>query len=89
MSFICHAALAETLTNPPGVEKVHAVMGGFHLALASESYIAQTVQDLKKINPDHVMPMHCSGPGFLKAMQNELPEKLVLSYTGSRFIFGG
>lgn len=72
-----------------GVQKVHAVMGGFHLAPASESYIAQTVQALKKINPDHVMPMHCSGPGFINAMQNELPEKLVLSYTGSRFIFGG
>ena len=71
-----------------GVEKVHAVMGGFHLTPASESYIAQTVQELKKINPDHVMPMHCSGPGFIKAMQNEFPERLVLSYTGSRFIFG-
>ncbi len=72
-----------------GVEKVHAVMGGFHLVPASESYIAQTVQELKAINPDHVMPMHCSGPGFIKEMQNEFPEKLVLSYTGSRFIFGG
>ncbi|HIB53934.1 MAG TPA: MBL fold metallo-hydrolase [Nitrospirales bacterium] len=72
-----------------GVEKVHAVMGGFHLAPASDAYIAQTVQELKKINPDHVMPMHCSGPGFINAMQNEFPDKLVLSYTGSRFIFGG
>ena len=72
-----------------GVQKVHAVMGGFHLAPASESYIAQTIHELKKIDPDHVMPMHCSGPGFIKAMQNNLPEKLVFSYTGSRFIFGG
>ena len=71
-----------------GVEKVHAVMGGFHLTPAPEDYIAQTVQELKKIGPDHVIPMHCSGPGFIKAMQNEFPEKLVLSYTGSRFIFG-
>jgi len=71
-----------------GVEKVHAVMGGFHLGPASDSYIAQTVRELKKINPDYVMPMHCSGPGFINEMQNELPEKLVLSYTGSRFIFG-
>lgn len=71
-----------------GVQKVHAIMGGFHLSPASESYIAQTIQELKKINPDHIMPMHCSGPGFMRAMQNELPEKLVFSYTGSRFIFG-
>ncbi len=71
-----------------GVEKVHAVMGGFHLTPAPEDYIAQTVQELKRINPDHVMPMHCSGPGFVAAMQQMIPEKLVLPYTGSRFVFG-
>ena len=38
-----------------GVQKVHAVMGGFHLAPASESYIAQTVQDRKstRLNSSH------------------------------------
>ncbi len=72
-----------------GVQKVHAIMGGFHLVPAPKSYIEKTVNELKKINPDHVIPMHCSGIGFINAMQNILPEKLVLSYTGSKFIFEG
>jgi len=71
-----------------GVQKVHAVMGGFHLSPAPEPYIAQTVQALKDIDPDYVIPMHCSGAGFIQMVQKEMPEKLILSYTGSRYIFG-
>ena len=71
-----------------GVQKVHAVVGGFHLSPAPEPYIVQTVQALKQIDPDYVIPMHCSGPGFIRITQQEMPGKLVLSYTGSRYIFG-
>lgn len=71
-----------------GVQKVHAVMGGFHLSPAPLPYTAQVVQALKEIDPDYVIPMHCSGAGFIQLAQNEMPEKLILSYTGSRFVFG-
>jgi 7,8-dihydropterin-6-yl-methyl-4-(beta-D-ribofuranosyl)aminobenzene 5'-phosphate synthase len=71
-----------------GVQQVHAVMGGFHLSPASEPYIAQTVQALKEIDPDYVIPMHCSGAGFIRMVQREMPDKLILSYTGSRYLFG-
>ena len=71
-----------------GVQKVHAAMGGFHLSPAPEPYIAQTVQALKEIDPDYVIPMHCSGAGFIRIAQREMPDKLILSYTGSRYIFG-
>ena len=42
----------------------------------------------KEIDPDYVIPMHCSGAGFLRIAQREMPDKLILSYTGSRYIFG-
>lgn len=71
-----------------GVEKVHAVVGGFHLSPTPEPYVAQVVKALKEINPDCVIPMHCSGPTFIHMMQREMPDKLILSYTGSRYIFG-
>ena len=51
-------------------------------------YIAQTVQALKEINPDYIIPMHCSGAGFIRTVQREMPDKLIMSYTGSRYIFG-
>jgi 7,8-dihydropterin-6-yl-methyl-4-(beta-D-ribofuranosyl)aminobenzene 5'-phosphate synthase len=47
------------------------------------------VQALKEIDPDYLVPMHCSGAGFARAGQKEMPDKLIVPYTGTRFIFGG
>jgi len=71
-----------------GVKTVHAVMGGFHLAPQKEEYVRETVAALKAINPDHVIPMHCTGEAFTDIVQQEMPSKFIRSYTGSRFIFG-
>ena len=86
-----HAGLINSIRQAQaasGVQKVHAAMGGFHLSPAPEPYIAQTVQALKEIDPDYIIPMHCSGAGFIRIVQREMPDKLILSYTGSRYIFG-
>ena len=34
------------------------------------------------------MPMHCTGEPFHEIMAKEIPNKLMRSYTGSRYIFG-
>ncbi len=86
-----HAGLINSIRQAQAVsgeQKVHAVMGGFHLAPAPEPYIVQSVQALKEINPDYLIPMHCSGAAFIRMAQLEMPDKLILSYTGSRYIFG-
>jgi hypothetical protein len=33
------------------------------------------------------IPMHCDGNNFLEATKREMPEKLILCMTGSRFTF--
>jgi 7,8-dihydropterin-6-yl-methyl-4-(beta-D-ribofuranosyl)aminobenzene 5'-phosphate synthase len=71
-----------------GINKVHAVLGGFHLAPHKPEYVRDTVKALKELNPDAVMPMHCTGEAFVEIMQQEMPAKLVRSYTGSRYVFG-
>jgi 7,8-dihydropterin-6-yl-methyl-4-(beta-D-ribofuranosyl)aminobenzene 5'-phosphate synthase len=71
-----------------GVKTVHAVVGGFHLAPQKEEYVRETVAALKAINPDYVIPMHCTGEAFTDIVQQEMPAKFIRSYTGSRFIFG-
>jgi 7,8-dihydropterin-6-yl-methyl-4-(beta-D-ribofuranosyl)aminobenzene 5'-phosphate synthase len=71
-----------------GIEKVHAVMGGFHLAPAQEPYVAQTVEALKAINPDYLVPMHCSGRTFTRLADAAMPGKVLPPSTGTRFIFG-
>jgi len=72
-----------------GVTKVHAVAGGFHLAPHKEDYVRETVAALKAINPDCVIPMHCTGEAFIDIVRQEMPDKFIRSYNGSRYIFGG
>jgi hypothetical protein len=42
---------------------------------------------LKTLPIDHLIPMHCSGSNFIEAAKREMPEKLILCTTGSRFTF--
>lgn len=71
-----------------GIDKVHAVIGGFHLAPQKADYVHETIVALKKMNPDVVIPMHCTGETFIEFIQQEMPEKFIRSYAGSQYIFG-
>jgi 7,8-dihydropterin-6-yl-methyl-4-(beta-D-ribofuranosyl)aminobenzene 5'-phosphate synthase len=71
-----------------GVKKVHALMGGFHLAPAPKPYLDQVMAELKKLDVDFLFPMHCSGNNFINAANEMMPERLVLCTTGSQFTFG-
>jgi 7,8-dihydropterin-6-yl-methyl-4-(beta-D-ribofuranosyl)aminobenzene 5'-phosphate synthase len=64
------------------------IMGGFHLGPAPADYLNQVVAELRKLEPDAVVPMHCSGANFTQAVREQMPDKLVLATIGSRIIFG-
>jgi 7,8-dihydropterin-6-yl-methyl-4-(beta-D-ribofuranosyl)aminobenzene 5'-phosphate synthase len=85
-----HAGIINTLRRAQevsGVEKIYALVGGFHLAPAPHDYLRQVMAELKKFDLEHVLPMHCSGQNFIDLAKQEMTEKLVLCTTGSRFTF--
>lgn len=85
-----HAGIINTLKRAQevsGVNKIYALVGGFHLFPAPDDYLRQVMGELKKFDLDHVMPMHCSGQNFVDLASQEMPEKLVLCGTGSSFTF--
>lgn len=71
-----------------GIDRVHAVVGGFHLAPAPDAVVAKTVDALKAIDPDYILPMHCTGWNTISAIQRVMPAKLVMPSTGTRVTFG-
>ena len=72
-----------------GVEKLHALVGGFHLVPPlSDDYVRQTVADLKSLSPDYVVAAHCSGERFYDLARAEMPGRVVQANVGSRFSFG-
>ena len=70
-----------------GVRKIHAIVGGFHLGPAPKDYLDTVVAEIKKLAPDVVIPMHCSGNNFIQAMRDQMPDNLIVTTTGSQIIF--
>ena len=70
-----------------GVDKVHAVIGGFHLAPYKEDYVRETLASLKAIDLDYLIPLHCTGEPFYEMAKAQMPAKLLRSYTGTRLVF--
>jgi 7,8-dihydropterin-6-yl-methyl-4-(beta-D-ribofuranosyl)aminobenzene 5'-phosphate synthase len=72
-----------------GVEKVHAVIGGFHIVPPlGDDYIRQTIDAFKDIDPDFLIPAHCTGDRFYDLARAALGDKVIHSAVGTRFIFG-
>ena len=71
-----------------GVNKLHGLIGGFHLGPAPMDYTRHIVAEIKELDPDVVVPMHCSGQNFVQAMQEIAPDRLLLGSTGASLIFG-
>lgn len=70
-----------------GIQKIHAIVGGFHLGPAPADYLAQVVAEIKKLEPDVLIPMHCSGLNFLLEARAQMPGSVINTSTGSRLIF--
>ena len=86
-----HAGIVNTTLQAmevSGVKKVHAALGGFHLFPAGPDYLRTTVNEMQKLEPDVIIPMHCSGPGLVTMLREMLADKLVTSTTGTIFQFG-
>lgn len=86
-----HAGIINTIKTAMAVantDKLHAVIGGFHLGLAPKDYIAHTVEEFERLDPDVLIPMHCTGQPFIEMARARMPEKMVQSFVGSRFTFG-
>lgn len=90
VSGCAHAGIVNTIAyarDVTGVERVHAVMGGFHLGSCSAAVVEQTITALKMFAPEYVIPAHCTGREATLAIEKELPENFLLNMSGTRLCF--
>ena len=72
-----------------GIDRVHAVIGGFHLVRPQTPAQAKdTARQMAELAPDYVVPGHCTGEAFIDAAEELMPGKVIRPYVGSTFIFG-
>jgi 7,8-dihydropterin-6-yl-methyl-4-(beta-D-ribofuranosyl)aminobenzene 5'-phosphate synthase len=69
-------------------DAVQAVLGGFHLTgPLFEPIIGPTIEEMKKIGPDYVVPMHCTGWKAINQFAKEMPGQFVLNSVGTTYVF--
>lgn len=72
-----------------GIDRVHAIVGGFHLVPPqTREQALETVLLMQALDPDYVIPGHCSGEVFIAAAQAAMPDKVLRSIVGTRYQFG-
>ena len=91
ISGCAHAGIINTVrhaTEITGVGKVHAVLGGFHLSGVSEKGVLEpTVLAMKHLDPDYVVPMHCTGWQAMERFAREMPGRVLVNTVGTTYIF--
>jgi len=71
-----------------GVEKIHGFIGGLHLTGGTfEKIIPETVEELKKIRPDVIVPGHCTGWRAAHQISRALPQAYVQTSVGTHMLF--
>jgi 7,8-dihydropterin-6-yl-methyl-4-(beta-D-ribofuranosyl)aminobenzene 5'-phosphate synthase len=71
-----------------GVQKVHALVGGFHLGATADPQLKLVIEEIRALNPDVIIPMHCSGDNFARAVRETMPDKPIQPSTDARLTFG-
>ena len=91
LSGCAHAGIVNTVSyaqKVTGVDKIHAVMGGFHLSgPLFEPIIDRTTQELQKLNPTYVIPTHCTGRKAIMEMEKQMPQQFILNMAGTKLTF--
>ena len=71
-----------------GVAEVYSIMGGFHLAGKDcETRINRTVKMLQQLNPEIIVPMHCTGWRGKLAIFKAMPHAFVSNSVGNLYRF--
>lgn len=85
-----HAGIINIIRNAQrltGIEKIHAVIGGFHLSGKSfESIIPATTAALQRINPRYVMPGHCTGWSAIHQIARAMPQAFIPNSVGTTLV---
>jgi 7,8-dihydropterin-6-yl-methyl-4-(beta-D-ribofuranosyl)aminobenzene 5'-phosphate synthase len=86
-----HAGLVNILAQAralTGEERVHAVLGGFHLTGGLfDPLIPRTVEELGRLAPSVVVPAHCTGWKATHAIAAAMPGAFVQNSVGTTFVF--
>jgi 7,8-dihydropterin-6-yl-methyl-4-(beta-D-ribofuranosyl)aminobenzene 5'-phosphate synthase len=90
LSGCAHSGIVNTVNYAreiSGVDQVHAIVGGFHLAPAKDDEIERTIDEIIKLQPKMVVPTHCTGFKAMARFASRMPDQFVLGVVGTKYLF--
>jgi len=85
-----HSGLVNTLSYVQHLNhgrKIRAVLGGFHLLHANRGRLDKTIAALQRIEPDLIVPCHCTGDSAVALLQNAFGKRISPGMAGTTFHF--
>jgi 7,8-dihydropterin-6-yl-methyl-4-(beta-D-ribofuranosyl)aminobenzene 5'-phosphate synthase len=75
-------AIVEKAMQVAKTNKIYGIIGGLHYIFSNDGEIAEAVKYIESLNPEFIVPSHCSGYKAIRRMQDVLGEKIHVSATG-------
>jgi 7,8-dihydropterin-6-yl-methyl-4-(beta-D-ribofuranosyl)aminobenzene 5'-phosphate synthase len=83
-----HAGIINTILQAKevtGVQELHGILGGFHLiGPNAESLLESTIEELVKMEPEVLVPMHCTGWKGIHRISEEFADAFTLNSVGTK-----
>lgn len=74
--------IVEAAKKVTGIDTIYGIIGGLHYIFDDETQVKERVAYIKSLNVDFIVPSHCTGYKAIRAMQQELGEKVYVTVTG-------
>jgi 7,8-dihydropterin-6-yl-methyl-4-(beta-D-ribofuranosyl)aminobenzene 5'-phosphate synthase len=69
-------------------DRIYGIIGGLHYALISDKELTENIQYIKSLNPEFIIPSHCTGYNATVMMQKVLGDKVHVAPIGGQFGVG-
>jgi len=89
LSGCAHSGIVNTVNYAQeftGIDSIYAIIGGFHLARAGDEEIDRTIEYIRSIRPQFVIPSHCTGLRAVSRFAHEMPEEFVEGIVGATYL---
>jgi 7,8-dihydropterin-6-yl-methyl-4-(beta-D-ribofuranosyl)aminobenzene 5'-phosphate synthase len=89
LSGCAHSGIVNTIAHARqrfGVDRIYAVIGGFHLAKASDQDIGKTIDYILALEPHFVVPCHCTGLKAISRFAQAMPGQFVEGVVGTTYL---
>lgn len=68
-----------------GVDRIHAIAGGFHLVSPqTPAQALETLALMRALRPSYIFPGHCTGEAFIAPAIAQMPDQVFRTVVGSR-----